>query len=81
MIKQIRLDKHYSQYEIAYMLGLNIRQLTARETGASAWKFDELSRLAELFHMSVGNLYYLVNNADTCERTDMAIDNREVLKA
>ena len=80
MIKEMRLDKHYSQYELAYMLGLNIRQITARESGASPWKFDELERLAELFHMSVGNLYYIINNGDSDERTDLAIDNREVLK-
>ena len=80
VIREMRLEKNYSQYEIAYMLGLNIRQLSARESGASPWTFEELSKLADLFHMSIGNLYYIINNGDTRERTDLAIDNREELK-
>ena len=70
MIRELRLERNYSQYEIAYLLGLNMRQLTARETGRVAWSVDELERLAKLFHISIGNLYYLINNGDTNERTD-----------
>lgn len=70
MIRELRLERNYSQYEIAYLLGLNMRQLTARETGRVAWSADELAKLAKLFHISIGNLYYLINNSDTNERTD-----------
>lgn len=70
MIRELRLERNYSQYEIAYLLGLNMRQLTARETGRVAWSVDELEQLAKLFHISIGNLYYLINNSDTNERTD-----------
>lgn len=75
MIREIRLQRNYSQYEIAYLLGLNIRQLTAREKGHAPWTFDDLAKLAGLFHISVGNLYYLINNSETDERTDMTVDN------
>lgn len=75
MIREIRINRNYSQYEIAYLLGLNMRQLTARETGAVAWSHDELAKLAKLFHISVGNLYYLINNGESAERTDMLVDN------
>ena len=75
MIREIRLERNYSQYEIAYLLGLNMRQLTAREKGHVAWSVDELEKLAKLFHISVGNLYYLINNGETVERTDNLVNN------
>ena len=75
MIRQLRLERNYSQYEIAYLLGLNMRQLTARETGKAPWKLEELERLGKLFRISTGNLYYLINHGDTNERTDNILNN------
>jgi len=51
VLKMAMLKKHHSQNDLAGFLGLSATAVSRRFNGATAWRDDEINRLAKLYRV------------------------------
>ena len=55
-LKELRLDKNYSQKDLAYLLGVSKQNISDWENQKSETNFDMLIKIANVFDVTVGQI-------------------------